>query len=226
MILSRLVAHLKQQHWTGVLIELVIVVLGVFIGLQANNWNEARAERERLRVLAEAMRADLRDSDSVQGRFSRQAADGLAAFEAARARGEKPAPYFLRIPGSDTPPRYTLEAAMQAGLAELVDPNLMFDVGFYYSEREGIGAKYVRYAEFVEREILPRLDDPASFYDESGKLKPEFEQNLQRLREWLGYGTDLIGSSQCLQRRLSTPKLKGESCRPSYGGTVGRNGTP
>jgi hypothetical protein len=77
-----------------------------------------------------------------------------------------------------------------------------------------------------ETGIIGMLDDPASFYDESGKLKPEFEQNLQRLREWLGYGTDLIGSSQCLQRRLSTPKLKGESCRPSYGGTVGRNGTP
>lgn len=45
MILSRLVAHLKQQHWTGVLIELVIVVLGVFIGLQVNNWNDDRRDR-------------------------------------------------------------------------------------------------------------------------------------------------------------------------------------
>ena len=34
MILRRLVENLKQQHWTAVAIELVIVVLGVFIGLQ------------------------------------------------------------------------------------------------------------------------------------------------------------------------------------------------
>ena len=35
---------MKRQHWTGVFIELVIVVVGVFIGLQVNNWNQARAE--------------------------------------------------------------------------------------------------------------------------------------------------------------------------------------
>jgi len=45
MILRRLVENLKQQHWTGVFIELAIVVLGVFLGLQVSNWNEARAER-------------------------------------------------------------------------------------------------------------------------------------------------------------------------------------
>lgn len=44
MIASRLLQHLKQQHWTGALIELVIVILGVFIGLQTNNWNAAHAE--------------------------------------------------------------------------------------------------------------------------------------------------------------------------------------
>ena len=45
MILRRTVEHLKNQHWTGVLIELVIVVLGVFLGLQAQDWNQARQDR-------------------------------------------------------------------------------------------------------------------------------------------------------------------------------------
>lgn len=36
--------QLKHQHWSGVVIELVIVVLGVFIGIQVSNWNEARAD--------------------------------------------------------------------------------------------------------------------------------------------------------------------------------------
>ncbi|MGA7964503.1 MAG: hypothetical protein WCB49_01130 [Gammaproteobacteria bacterium] len=45
MILSRFAEHIKHQHWTGALIELAIVILGVFIGLQANNWNEARHDR-------------------------------------------------------------------------------------------------------------------------------------------------------------------------------------
>ena len=35
---------MKKLHWTGVFIELMIVVVGVFIGLQVNNWNQARAD--------------------------------------------------------------------------------------------------------------------------------------------------------------------------------------
>ena len=35
---------MKKHHWTGVFIELAIVVVGVFIGLQVNNWNQARAD--------------------------------------------------------------------------------------------------------------------------------------------------------------------------------------
>jgi hypothetical protein len=35
---------MKKHHWSGILIELAIVVVGVFIGLQVNNWNQARAD--------------------------------------------------------------------------------------------------------------------------------------------------------------------------------------
>ena len=33
-----------KKHWSGVFIELAIVIVGVFIGLQVNNWNQARAD--------------------------------------------------------------------------------------------------------------------------------------------------------------------------------------
>lgn len=45
MILRRLTANLRRQDWTAVAIELVIVVLGVFIGMQVSNWNAARVAR-------------------------------------------------------------------------------------------------------------------------------------------------------------------------------------
>ncbi|MGA9332658.1 MAG: hypothetical protein WBV39_00075, partial [Rudaea sp.] len=170
-----------------------------------------------LMTLVQGMRADMHDTDDVQQQFFPQVRQGLAAFKAARARGERPPPYYFRIPGSDTPPNFVFVAAMQAGLADLVDPKLMFDLGFYYSEREGIGVKYVRYATFVESEILPRLGDPSSFYDPSGALKPQFAQNMGRLREWIEYNDVITKSSQCLQRRLKHPQQPGESCRPDYG---------
>ena len=226
MILRRLVAQLKDQHWTGVFIELAIVVLGVFIGMQVSNWNETRVEQARTAQVLDAFRADMRDYINVQKKFGEKAKEGLAAFAAARARGEKPAPYFMRFRGSDTAPKSVWEVAQQSGLADLVHPSLMFEIGYYYSELDGIGVKFVRYTEFVENEILPRLGNPESFYDEKGNLKPEFQQNMERLRDWVDDGAVTVVSAKCLLKRFNTPKQTGPSCRPNYGDFDNRKSAP
>jgi hypothetical protein len=45
MILRRIALALRKRDWFTVVVEIMIVVLGVFIGLQVNNWNEARLDR-------------------------------------------------------------------------------------------------------------------------------------------------------------------------------------
>jgi hypothetical protein len=47
MILRRVIQHVKKQEWTAIWIDLVIVVVGVFIGIQVSNWNAARADEVR-----------------------------------------------------------------------------------------------------------------------------------------------------------------------------------
>ena len=51
---------------------------------------------------------------------------------------------FVRIAGSDTPPDDVWQSALQSGIADLIHPSLLFDLGFYYSEQAAIGVKYVR----------------------------------------------------------------------------------
>lgn len=51
MILRRLSANLKTQNWTAVAIDFLIVVLGVFVGIQASNWNQTRIDRAETRRL-------------------------------------------------------------------------------------------------------------------------------------------------------------------------------
>ena len=41
MILRRVTFALKSQDWVVILIEFVLVIAGVLIALQINNWNEA-----------------------------------------------------------------------------------------------------------------------------------------------------------------------------------------
>lgn len=45
MLLRKVTMHLRKQNWTAVLIDFVIVVVGVFVGLQVQDWNEYRKER-------------------------------------------------------------------------------------------------------------------------------------------------------------------------------------
>lgn len=40
LILRRILHHLREQNWSAIAIELAIVVLGVFLGLQAQQWSE------------------------------------------------------------------------------------------------------------------------------------------------------------------------------------------
>jgi len=60
MIFRRFAASLRRQDWTGVFIELAIVILGVFIGLQVSNWNEARKDGNLARSYIGRIREDIR----------------------------------------------------------------------------------------------------------------------------------------------------------------------
>ncbi len=45
MLLRRAIEHVQTQNWTAIGIDFVIVVVGVFMGIQLGNWNDARGER-------------------------------------------------------------------------------------------------------------------------------------------------------------------------------------
>ena len=54
MILRRLKERLTAENWVAVAIELLIVIVGVFIGTQVSNWNQDRiAGRETRQMLVE-----------------------------------------------------------------------------------------------------------------------------------------------------------------------------
>ena len=45
MILRRLAEGIKNQDWFVVVVEILIVVVGIYIGLQVDDWNKARQDR-------------------------------------------------------------------------------------------------------------------------------------------------------------------------------------
>ncbi|NKI36478.1 hypothetical protein HFP89_15010 [Wenzhouxiangella sp. XN79A] len=55
MLLRRMIEHVQTQNWTAVALDFLIVVAGVFIGLQVANWNEVRKEGMLERVYLERL---------------------------------------------------------------------------------------------------------------------------------------------------------------------------
>lgn len=58
MLLRRITKHITEQNWFAVFIDFLIVVVGVFIGIQVANWNEERIERSLEREYLEQLHDD------------------------------------------------------------------------------------------------------------------------------------------------------------------------
>ncbi len=59
MILHRFAEALKEQNWTSIWIEFVLLVAGVFLGIQVANWNEERERNQQSGIFSERLKADL-----------------------------------------------------------------------------------------------------------------------------------------------------------------------
>ena len=213
MRLRSLTKHIREQNWFAVALDFFIVVAGILIAFQITNWSESRQNARTQDLIIDALITNLDDGINVQNEFTTEINKGLADWEAAYARGEKPYPYYFLIDGSDTAPD-TWAVFEQMSLTELFDPVTLFDLTFFYSELEGVGRKYVRYATFVETRILPgMISDEDVFYNAKGQLKPEFLANMDRLRVFQKETDHLTRWSECLATRLKSRQVFETACR-------------
>ena len=71
MLLRKLSLHLKKQDWFAAGLDLLIVIAGIFLGLQAQQWYVDRESQEREQVLL----LKLRDEISTNNRLARYKID-------------------------------------------------------------------------------------------------------------------------------------------------------
>ena len=165
--------------------ELFIVFIGVWAALLAENWRERREEDRAAVAVLEAALAQLRDAtewgtkwrDSVQVEYGK--------WKERRSQGEVIPPFFVRIPGSESPPAGIFGAA--SNLPDALGPVVVTEMSNRANELEGVGRRNSRYMESTERTVFPLLAaDPKVFYDSaSGDLLPQFQGQLLLMEEFL-----------------------------------------
>lgn len=95
MILARLAKSLRRQDWTALAVEFVLVVAGVFVALQVDNWNQQRIAERKFRSELALLQAELREDRVPLAQTIERIEDNLtvlAAFQRA-FHGETPASY-------------------------------------------------------------------------------------------------------------------------------------
>ncbi len=73
MILRRVVENARTQNWFAVTLDFFIVVMGVFVGIEVANWNQARQDRQEERRYYGQLLVDLRGDLDVFSRAERRA---------------------------------------------------------------------------------------------------------------------------------------------------------
>jgi len=68
MILQRLISNVRARDWGTVVVEIVVVVAGIFIGLQADDWNKARQDRNDEQSFLVQLHRDIRLAEQLSER--------------------------------------------------------------------------------------------------------------------------------------------------------------
>lgn len=95
VILSRVIEHVRAQNWFAIAIDFVIVVLGVFIGIQVSNWNEVRVDKreyqQALQRYQQELEANLEILDTTDSESKIRRDQVAAAFDALLSCEDTPA---------------------------------------------------------------------------------------------------------------------------------------
>ena len=59
MILARLAGALREQNWLTVVVEILVVVVGIVLALQVDNWNSSRNERNLEQLYLQRLTVDI-----------------------------------------------------------------------------------------------------------------------------------------------------------------------
>jgi hypothetical protein len=202
MILGRIRKQVGQQNWFGVAVDLVILILGVFLGIQVSNWNqdrldrtEGREYRDQLYLDLESNQRDLAFRVRYDGQLLKHAEAALAALD--RPAADRPGDFIISAyEASNHIPqpvrRSTYDEVQASGMANYLGDRML---------KERIANYYVGMA------TMQRLFDNIPAYRETIRSALPFEVQSQVMKDCPEVlETDKYGSV--------TPRLA-EDCRSS-----------
>jgi hypothetical protein len=200
---SEILASPVFQFVTELTVELVAIFLAIIAAFFIEERRSKRVAKNRAIQISEALRSELRYYIEATEGIAEKIKTGLAKWERAASSGGNPPPFYFRLEGAERPPQAAWQAALRSKILDVFDPQLVFEVGNFYHEIDGVGRRFVRYGGFVEEEILPALEDGRASFYEGDSLKPQFRASMDRLAELGKYHTKFAAWARRISDRIS-----------------------
>lgn len=223
MILRRMMEHIRTQNWLAVALDFVIVVVGVFIGIQLGNWNEARhvraAERhnlERLQGEAEIAVAYWQQRTDLGAGFNESRRIFLEVLEAGsmdpgQEAAVTDALMSMMFYPANNPPRAVLDEVMASGgFANISDVKAREAVSDYVAQVDFINGQLPQFRLNMPQFLDAYRGRVFSVYDPAQPSLRRFEYDLAALsrdREFKSAITDLVRDQLQFQTYRATVLL-------------------
>lgn len=107
MILRRLIDNVNEQNWFVVLLDVSVVMVGIFLGMQVTDWNDERKDNDLQRIYNERLIIDFKnEKKGAQARIN--------YFNGTKTHGYKALTYLNQSSSHRIPMKEVLVAFMMA----------------------------------------------------------------------------------------------------------------
>jgi len=189
MLLRKITKHVTDQNWFAVFIDFIIVVVGVFIGIQVANWNESQQDQKEQLVILELLELDIQsDIKLIETTTEMQKvikADYLFCLDVLARKVDVPKAEFdksfasMIILPKFTQKRTSFENLVSSGKLELIE-NLALTNQFitYYNDGyDGWNTAMQDYTRNIIAPYLMEFDYMQLPNNQSDNLKKHIEVN-------------------------------------------------
>lgn len=180
MLLRRVTEHVNEQNWFAVAIDFIIVVVGIFVGLQVSNWNDASRAASSEKVILEQLKGEFllavegtRGSKRLNDEYIDATIDVLRVIKEDVEPRDKPA--FLevlskagRFGSAPIEPTTLTELISSGGLSTLSSPELRRALIRYHE----LSVNHQRLAHLV----LDRISTPHDGFHDAIYVNPNLKK--------------------------------------------------